>query len=82
MKVHEMIIVAIERDWHVIEKHIDSIHDLIADVIREGIAAGEFRRSGRRRRVALLRRGDDKRSATRKWWPNVLPRPTARRSTN
>ena len=41
-KVHEMVIVAIERDWHVIEKHVDSIHRLIADVIREGIAAGEF----------------------------------------
>ena len=25
MKVHEMIIVAIERDWHVIEKHIDRV---------------------------------------------------------
>ncbi|MBB3312633.1 AcrR family transcriptional regulator [Rhizobium sp. BK196] len=41
-KVHEMVIVAIERDWHVIERHIDSIHALLADVIREGIAAGEF----------------------------------------
>lgn len=41
-KVHEMVIVAIERDWHVIEKHIDSVHALIADVIRDGIAAGEF----------------------------------------
>jgi len=41
-KVHEMVIVAIERDWHVIEKHIDSIHALIADVIREGNASGEF----------------------------------------
>ncbi|MGO4567258.1 TetR family transcriptional regulator [Rhizobium sp. 2YAF20] len=41
-KVHEMVIVAIERDWHVIEKHVDRIHDIIADVIREGIAAGEF----------------------------------------
>jgi hypothetical protein len=28
-KVHEMVIVAIERDWHVIEKHVDSIHDLL-----------------------------------------------------
>ena len=42
MKVHEMIIVAIERDWHVIEKHIDSIHDVLAEIIAEGIAAGEF----------------------------------------
>ncbi|ESW87485.1 MULTISPECIES: TetR family transcriptional regulator [unclassified Mesorhizobium] len=41
-KVHEMVIVAIERDWHVIEKHIDSIHELVAEVIREGIATGEF----------------------------------------
>jgi hypothetical protein len=41
-KVHEMVIVAIERDWHVIERHIDTIHDLIAEIIREGIEAGEF----------------------------------------
>ncbi len=41
-KVHEMIIVAMERDWHVIDAHINRIHDLAADVIREGIAAGEF----------------------------------------
>jgi AcrR family transcriptional regulator len=41
-KVHEMVIVAIERDWHVIEKHIDRIDDIIAQIIREGIAAGEF----------------------------------------
>ncbi|MDL2407133.1 TetR family transcriptional regulator [Rhizobium calliandrae] len=41
-KVHEMVIVAIERDWHVIEKHIDRIHDLLAEIIAEGIAAGEF----------------------------------------
>ena len=33
-KVHEMVIVAIERDWHVIEKHIDRIHELIAEIIR------------------------------------------------
>jgi len=41
-KVHEMVVVAIERDWHVIEKHIDSIHALMAETIAEGIAAGEF----------------------------------------
>lgn len=41
-KVHEMVIIAIERDWHVIEKHIDRIQDLLAEVIAEGIAAGEF----------------------------------------
>ena len=41
-KVHEMVIVAIERDWHVIEKHVDRIHDIIAEIIAEGIASGEF----------------------------------------
>ena len=41
-KVHEMVIVAIERDWHVIEKHVDRIHDVMATIIAEGIAAGEF----------------------------------------
>ncbi|OHV89316.1 TetR family transcriptional regulator [Mesorhizobium sp. ORS 3428] len=43
-KVHEMVIVALERDWGVIDKHVDRIHDLLADVIREGIKAGEFRK--------------------------------------
>jgi AcrR family transcriptional regulator len=42
-KVHEMVVVALERDWHVIDAHINRIHDLAADVIREGIASGEFR---------------------------------------
>ncbi|MGI6245840.1 MAG: TetR family transcriptional regulator [Pseudochelatococcus sp.] len=41
-KCHEMVIVAIERDWHVIEQHIDRMHAIIADLIRQGIAAGEF----------------------------------------
>lgn len=41
-KVHEMIVVAIERDWQVIEKHIDKMQDLVAEIIQEGIEAGEF----------------------------------------
>ncbi|AEG08610.1 TetR family transcriptional regulator (plasmid) [Sinorhizobium meliloti WSM1022] len=41
-KVHEMVVVAIERDWHVIEKHISRLDDLLAGIIREGIEAGEF----------------------------------------
>src|SRR6218665_2434739 len=38
-KVHEMVVVAIERDWHVIEKHIDRMHELLEEIIRQGIAA-------------------------------------------
>lgn len=41
-KVHEMVIVAIEREWHVIDKHIDLLNALLANLIREGIEAGEF----------------------------------------
>ena len=41
-KVHEMVVVALERDWHVIDKHVNRLHDLAAEVIRQGIAAGEF----------------------------------------
>ena len=41
-KVHEMVVIAIESSWHVIEKHIIRIQDLIAEIIAEGIAAGEF----------------------------------------
>lgn len=41
-KVHEMVVIAMERDWHVIDMHIDRLHALFADVIREGIEAGEF----------------------------------------
>lgn len=42
-KVHEMVIVAIERDWHVIEKHIDRLNEIIEGIIAQGIEAGEFR---------------------------------------
>lgn len=41
-KVHEMVVVALERDWHVIDAYVNRLHSLAADVIREGIAAGEF----------------------------------------
>ncbi len=42
-KVHEMVIVAIERDWHVIEKHIDRLNEIIEGIIVQGIEAGEFK---------------------------------------
>ena len=41
-KVHEMVVVALERDWHVIDAYINRLQDMAAVVIREGIAAGEF----------------------------------------
>jgi AcrR family transcriptional regulator len=41
-KVHEMVIVALERDWHVVDAHIDRLNFIVAGAIREGILAGEF----------------------------------------
>lgn len=41
-KVHEMVVVALERDWHVIDKHIDRINEVFAEIIRDGTEAGEF----------------------------------------
>ncbi|SMF08200.1 transcriptional regulator, TetR family [Xaviernesmea oryzae] len=42
-KVHEMVVIAIEQQWPVIEQFLDRIRLLVADIIREGIEAGEFR---------------------------------------
>ena len=42
-KVHEMVIIAIERDWHVIDQHIDRLQVVLRDIIAEGMAGGEFR---------------------------------------
>jgi AcrR family transcriptional regulator len=42
-KVHEMVVVAIEQQWSVIQAHIEDMRLLIAGIIREGIEAGEFR---------------------------------------
>lgn len=42
-KVHEMVVIAIEQQWPVIEQFLDRVRLLVADIIREGIEAGEFR---------------------------------------
>ncbi|RJG41048.1 TetR family transcriptional regulator [Mesorhizobium sp. DCY119] len=41
-KVHEMVVVALEHQWGVIEKHIDQLHIVLAKIISDGIASGEF----------------------------------------
>ncbi len=42
-KVHEMVVVAIQEQWSVIEDHIMQMREIVAGLVREGIAAGEFR---------------------------------------
>lgn len=41
-KVHEMVIVAIEQQWPVIDAHIRRLRSLVTEVVREGMESGEF----------------------------------------
>ena len=41
-KVHEMVVIAIEHQWPVIEAHLDRMAEILSDVIKDGIASGEF----------------------------------------
>ncbi len=42
-KVHEMVIVALQERWTAIRAHVHRVSDLVATIIADGIAAGEFR---------------------------------------
>jgi AcrR family transcriptional regulator len=41
-KVHEMVVVAMEEQWLAIRNHVDRIGAYIAELIKDGIAKGEF----------------------------------------
>jgi AcrR family transcriptional regulator len=41
-KMHEMVAVAMEEDWDVCQKHIDCLIGVMAEVIGDGVASGEF----------------------------------------
>ena len=41
-KVHEMVVIAMERQWGVIEAHIDRQRGIVEDIIADGIAKGEL----------------------------------------
>ncbi|WP_137131418.1 TetR family transcriptional regulator [Rhizobium sp. FY34] len=42
-KVHEIVLVAMDQQWQVIQEHLVEIHNLVRGVIEDGIAGGEFR---------------------------------------
>jgi AcrR family transcriptional regulator len=42
-KVHEMVVVAMEEQWHAVKAHLDRVCLLMQTIIEDGIAAGEFR---------------------------------------
>ena len=41
-KMHEMVAIAMEEDWDVCVAHIECITGMIAEVIAQGVASGEF----------------------------------------
>ena len=41
-RMHEMVIAAMRESWHVVGQHISNIDQIVADVLRQGIASGEF----------------------------------------
>ena len=41
-KLHEMVAIAMEEDWDVCVAHIECITGMIAEVIAQGVASGEF----------------------------------------
>lgn len=42
-KVHEMVVVAMDQQWPVIQEHLARMRAIIEAIIEDGIAAGEFR---------------------------------------
>jgi AcrR family transcriptional regulator len=42
-KVHEMVLVALDQQWAVIEEHLQKVRELVSQMISAGIEAGEFR---------------------------------------
>jgi AcrR family transcriptional regulator len=42
-KVHEMVVVAMEEQWHAVKAHLDRVCLLMQTIIEDGIASGEFR---------------------------------------
>ncbi|MDX2263541.1 MAG: TetR/AcrR family transcriptional regulator [Hyphomicrobiales bacterium] len=42
-KVHEMVVVALEEHWSVIEEHLYRMTEIIERVIADGVKSGEFR---------------------------------------
>lgn len=41
-RLHDMVEAAIAENWHVIERHLQTMVGLFAEVIRDGMVAGEF----------------------------------------
>lgn len=41
-RMHEMVTAAMRESWHVVGQHLSNIDHIVAEVLRQGIASGEF----------------------------------------
>jgi AcrR family transcriptional regulator len=41
-KVHEMVVIAMQEQWHAVKAHLDRVSLYIEQIIKDGIASGEF----------------------------------------
>lgn len=41
-KVHEMVVIALEEQWLAVRNHIDRMTSYFGEIIRDGVASGEF----------------------------------------
>lgn len=52
-KVHEMVVVAMEEQWHAIKAHMDRVCQYMQRIIEDGIASGEFAKQDPERAAKL-----------------------------
>lgn len=41
-RLHEMVAAGMEENWAAVERHIAALHEMIADLVADGVARGEF----------------------------------------
>jgi hypothetical protein len=41
-RLHDMVTAGMEENWQAVERHIAAIHDMVAELIADGIERGEF----------------------------------------
>ena len=41
-RLHDMVEAGMEENWHAVERHIAAIHEMVAELIADGVKRGEF----------------------------------------
>ena len=41
-RLHDMVAAGMEENWHAVERHIAALHEMIAELVADGVKRGEF----------------------------------------